>query len=321
MFQSSPARCGRSRADDGAEILKGASVVHSHGMPSVLADFTAEFAVEADRIDSPTTGRLLLGEEQLVLAASEDEQLTVPLSAVFDVRTGSVPKVFDPLPGTPVTVAFERKGSNEVALVASDEATIGKFTTVLFKAILNGTQATVKHPAKLGGRVLDTEFRDSILGVGSDAIEFQTREGTVTVEPAAVIDFNRERRTVDGWERPAVAVDHMQAGEAVTTVAATDSTRRLSILGRYLRREYDKQMAALQEISLSRLETALLTTIYSTGDHGVSMSGVLGIDADRVRKLLQGLREKGLVEPGENAPVLTSRGQVVVTQYLERVND
>ncbi|MXR51817.1 hypothetical protein GRX03_09390 [Halovenus sp. WSH3] len=289
-------------------------------MSSVLADFTAQFTVEADAIETPTKGRLVLRDDKLALAATADEQLVVPLSSVFDVRAGSVPNLFEPLPGTPVTVAFERDGRREVALIATDEQTVRKFTTILFKAILNGSRATVKHPAKLGGRVLGTDFRSAVLAVERERLTFETGEGPVVVALDGVIDFSREHRTVDGRERPVAVVDHVRTGDTITTVTATESNRLLSILGRYLRREYDEQMATLRDLSLSEGETELLTALYSTGDRDIALASVLGIPPEEVQKRLHALHEKGLVESGEHAPVLTSTGQIVVTQYLERVN-
>lgn len=287
---------------------------------SVLADFTARFVADSDDIETPTPARLVLRRDQLVLVASEDEQLTIPLSSVFDVRTDTVPKVFDPLPGTPVTIAVNRMGEKEVVLVAGDESDIRKFTAILFKALLNGTHATLEHPAKLGGRVLDTTARDSILGVEAGGLSFETGDGPVQIALDSVIDFSREPRTVDGQQRPAVVVDHVRNGDTLTTVASTETTRTLSVLGRYLRREYDTQMQSLRELSLSEAETALLTTLYSTGDHSVSLASVLGTAPKRVKQLLQALHEKGLIESHDGSPVLTSKGQIVVTQYLERVN-
>jgi len=289
-------------------------------MSSVLADFTARFDVESDEVDAPTEGRVVLGKGQLVLAASDDEKLTVPLSSIIDITPESVPQVFDSLPGTPVTIAFRRAGDHRIALVAGEEAAIEKFTTVLFKAVLNGTHATIKHPAKLGGRVLDTEFRGGILSIESDAVRIETEDGPVNIALDVVTDFSRETRTVDGHDRPVLVVDHIN-NEAMTTVAATESSRSLSILGRFLRREYEKHMASLQELSLSETETEVLTTVYSTGDRDISLSNVLGIEPEQVKRLLHALHDKGLIEAGDNAPVLTSKGQVVVNHYLERVND
>ena len=289
-------------------------------MSSVLADFTARFNIEADAIDGPVQGRIILGKGQLVLAASGDRKVTIPLSSVIDVTPRSVPQMFDPLPGTPVTVAFRQDGAHAVALVAADESVAEKFSTVLFKAILNGTRATIKHPARLGGRVLDTDFRGGILSAESSAVRIETEEGPVTVSLDAVTDFSRETHTVDGQNRSVLVVDHMHNDEAMTTIVATESTRTLSILGRLLRREYEKYMSDLQELSLSETETEVLTTIYSTGDRDISLANVLGVDPEEVKSHLHALHQVDLIESGEHGPVLTSKGQVVVNHYLERVN-
>jgi helix-turn-helix protein len=290
-------------------------------MSSVLADFRGRFDIESEALDGPVEGRVLLGKGQLILAAGDDEKVTIPLDSVVDLNTGSVPQVFDPLPGTPVTVAFEAAGEHSVALVAADEDTIRKFTTVLFKAVLNGSVASIKHPEKLGGRVLESTFQGGILSLKSGAVVFDTEEGPVSISLDAVVDFNRESRTIDGHDQPAVVVSHIQNNDAMTTVAATDSTRKLSILGRYLRREYRQLMASLENITLSKPETETLATIYSAGDMGVSLSSVLDAKPTTVKQILHSLHEKGLIRSGEDGPVLTSRGQVVVNQYLERVNE
>ena len=289
-------------------------------MSSVLADFTARFNVEAPDIDGPTQGRIVLGKGQLALAASDDQKVTIPLSSVVDITPRSVPRVFDPLPGTPVTVAFKQEGTHEVALVAADDSTIEKFSTVLFKAILNGTRTSVKHPAKLGGRVLDTDYRGGILSAKSGAMRIETEAGPVVVSLDAVTDFSRGTHTVDGQDRSVLVVDHMQNGDALTTIVATESTRTLSILGRLLRREYEKHMSDLQDLSLSEAETEVLTTIYSTGDRDISLANVLGIDPEGVKRHLHALHQADLIESGDHGPVLTSKGQVVVNHYLERVN-
>jgi len=289
-------------------------------MPTVLADFAAYLAVERDDWDTPTRGRVILEESQLVLVAGEGDRLTVPVRSIFDVSVETLPRVFDSMPGRPVTVAY-REGSTRAAVaVAADEETVSKFTTVLFKMLLNGTPVTVRHPAKVGGRVVDSAFRGGLLSVTTSAVEFETEEGPVTVPLRSVIDFDRETRDVNGEDRPVLVASHMDNGEALGTVAAMDSARKLSILGRYLRRHYQQVLASLEDIQLSDPETETLATIYSTGDMAVSLTSVLNEDASTVRRLLHALHEKGLVASEDGNPVLTAKGRIVVTQYLERVN-
>lgn len=289
-------------------------------MSSVLADFPGRFSVASSERDGPADGRIVLGENRLVLAASDDDRVTISLSSVFDVATGNEGGMVEQVPGTPVTVAYEAGANRTTAVVAADETTMGKFTSVLFKALLNGTRVTIKHPAKVGGRVLDTTFKGGLLTLKSGGVVFDTDEGPVTIPLSSIVDFDREIRAVDGTDRPVLVVAHMDNGEALTTLAATESARKLSILGRYLRQTYEKILESLQQITLSEPETETLATLYSTGDMDVSLTSVLEEGPRMIKRILHALHQKGLIESGENNPVLTAKGQIVVNQYLERVN-
>lgn len=289
-------------------------------MSSVLADFNGKFTVDDRDWEPFVDGRVVLGENQLVLAASEDDRLTVPLQSVFDITIGSLPRAFDPIPGYPVVVAFEEGNKRLVTAISGTESTMKKFSAVLFKAILNGTRVTLKHPAKVGGRVMDSSFEGSILSLKSGGVVFDTKEGPLSIPLNAIVDFSREKRVVDGTERPLLIVSHMDNGEALETHAATESPRKLSILGRYLRRTYQKVIDSLTNLTLSEMETEVLTTLYTAGDVGVSITSVLDVEPKKAKRLLHALHQKGLIKSGDNGPVLTAKGQIVVNEYLERVN-
>jgi helix-turn-helix protein len=237
------------------------------------------------------------------------------------VNVGSVPNVFDPLPGSPVTVAYNRGGDYRVALIASDESAIRKFSTVLFKVLLNGTHATIKHPAKLGGRVLDTETRGALLSLENNSVRFETEEGAVVIELDSVIEFSKEDRGLTSDTEAIISVDHMENREAMTTFAAIKSSRKLGLLGRYIRKEYRKLRESLSALSLSETETEVLTAIYSVGDQDLSLVSMLDVDGSEAKRILHSLHEDGLIESGNHGPILTPKGQVVVNQYLERVNE
>lgn len=289
-------------------------------MPSVLADFVAYVFVETEEWDGPQKGRVLVNETQLVVAIDEDQKTVISLDTIFDINIGHKPQFVDSMPGTPVTVGFTAENTRATAVVSTDEQTSEKFRAVIFKAILNGTYTMLKHPAKVGGRVLDTEFEASLLALQSGSVSFDTDEGPLQISLDSVIDFSRETRTVDGDERLVLVVSHVDTGEAMTTVAAMDSARKLSLLGRYMRRRYQRVINSLEQLTLSEQETEVLTTLYSVGDSDISLPGVLGLEPKMVKQLLTSLHENGLIESGDHGPVLTARGQIVVNQYLERVN-
>jgi len=285
---------------------------------SVIADFVATFNSEASARTEPTKGRILLSEKRLVLAG-DDGKVTVPLSSVFDVAVGQVPEGLGEFFSSTVTVAFEKNGSRMVAAIEADDDTIDKFSTVLFKAILNGTQMTVKHPARVGGRVTDASFAPAKLYLKPGVVRFDRPDDPVEISLPAVTEFDRLTQEVRGSKRPVLTIRHMPAGQSLMTHAATDSPRKMSILGRYLRLEYSDLMADLEDVELTDDQVELLVAIYSTGP-AVSLANVVDMEASQVTMVLNDLRDDELVVDGEDGPELTPTGRVVVSQHLEDVN-
>jgi len=285
---------------------------------SVIADFVGKFNASSSERAEPVKARILLSQKRLVMAG-DNGKTTVPLSAIFDVAVGQVPPDLGNFFDSTVTIAFRRDGTRHVAVVEADGEKIDKFSTVLFKALLNGTAMTVKHPAQVGGRVTGEEFYAAELFLRPQSVQFKRGEKTFVVTLSTVTDFERTRREIAGTDREVLSVRHMTDGQAVTTLAATDSTRRMELLGRYLRLEYSDIVGDIRDTSLSETETELLVAIYSTGP-GVSLANVVDTDASQVQMLLTDLREKELIADGEQGPELTAKGRIVVSDTLEDVN-
>jgi helix-turn-helix protein len=288
---------------------------------SAIADFVSTF--NSDRMTSaePVKGRVLLSRKRLVLAVNDDDKLTIPLSSIFDVAVGHVPEDLDGFFQSTVTVAFEEQGQQFIAVIEGGDGKIGKFSTLLFKAILNGTDATIKHPVRVGGRVTDAEFVPAKLTLKPQRVQFKTGDGTVDVSLAAVTEFRRTEREIAGATRPVLQVRHMPEGESMLTMAATSSSRKMSILGRYLRLEYSDLMAELEELEISTDEKELLVAIYSgAGNEGISLPQIVDKDPPKVTLTLNRLEEDELVVDAADGTKLTPKGQVVVNKHLEDVN-
>jgi len=285
---------------------------------SVIADFVAAFNSEASARAEPAKGRILLSEKRLVLAGDEGK-VTVPLSSIFDISVGQVPDDLGDFFSSTVTVAFEQNGNRMVAAVEADDDKIEKFTTVLFKAVLNGTDATVKHPARVGGRVTDASFAPAKLYLKPGSVRFKRSDGTVDIDLSTVSEFDRSSREINGTKRPVLAVRHLDDGQASLSLAAMDSPREMSILGRYLRLEYSDLMSNLEDVTLSEQQVELLVAIYSTGP-SVSLANVVEMGGSQLTMVLNDLKSDELVVDADDGPKLTPKGRVVVSKHLEEVN-
>lgn len=290
---------------------------------SVVADFVGRFYTPD--VATPGTGaagdvprgRILLGEDQLVLAADEIEE-HVPLSAVFDVKLGEVPDKLGPYFDDTVTVAYTNGDERRVVAIEGDDEHIEKFGTVLFKTLLNGTDALVKHPARRGGRVTGAEPRRAKLAVSRGGIGFRTPDGRVEIDLDTVVDVERADRGFGG-DHPVVQFRHLADETAQTTEAAIASSRLTNLLGRYVRTRYSDVQSELDDVGVSEEEEEVLVALYTAP--GVSLSNVVEFDSQRLTVVLRSLREKSLIAETDRETELTVKGQMLASQRLEQVND
>ena len=285
---------------------------------AVVADFPGRFHTEETEAREPVKGRILLSEKQLVLA-TEDTNTRISLSAVVDTNVGSPPQAFKQFFNDTVTIAYKKDGKRRAAIIEANGDNVEKFKTVFFKVIIGGQTVIVKHPAKRGGRITDASDRKMKLGLKRGQLDLKGNDETVTIDLGGVIDFGREQRDIGGKSRPTLSVDHSDAGTTLTTLITLPNGRKLNLLGRYVRLEYSDIMEDLEEIDVGEEEVETLVSLYSAGGSAELGMLVTG-DINETKAIVDKLRDKELVEDGDDGLTLTPKGQVIVNQKIESVN-
>ena len=285
---------------------------------SVVADFVGRVHAASFGTDEPVTGRVLLSQRRLVIA-TDDGKETVPLSRVFDVVVGSVPGDLRSFFNDSVTIAYDGDGSRRSALVEGEPDDMDKFVRVLFKTLLRNVTVTVRHPAKVGGRVTDATDHRASVSVAPGEIRFGNCPEPFAVDLSAVIDYERTDRTLGGTKRPALVFRHVIDERTVTSIATVPNERALNILGRYIKIEYDEAMEDLDSFDPTEEQLEILVSIYSAGGEA-NIADVVTGDVTQTSMILDSLREADLVADGESGTTLTRKGQMIVSSYLESVN-
>lgn len=285
---------------------------------SVIADFVGSFVAEEHGHAEPVQGRIILSQKRLV-AVDDEGTLTIPLSAVFDLVVGSVPQELRGFFRDSITVAYRRGETRYVLVVESETDTIDRFTSVMFKVHLNGLEATVRHPVRVGGRETDAPARTARLRLDAGSVSFAADEDRFAIDIATVSDFQKTRRALDGEQRDLIAVRHMPAENALLTFVSLPTTRLMNLLGRYLRIEYDEMMQELEEIELTEEQIEVLLGIYSAGE-SAALGSLLEMDPSHLTMVLNTLESEGLVVAAADATRLTPTGRTVVNSRLEEVN-
>lgn len=286
-----------------------------------VADFVGRYVVDpsSGMDEEPGDCRVVMSKRRLVIA-SDAGRITIPLSTIVDVVVGNVPSGLQDLFDSTATIAYETDddGVRTVLLEAAND-TVSRFTNLLFRCLLDGTEGVVKHPAKVGGRVTDAEATRGRVSVDSGRVTVSTPEEDFEIDVEAVVDFDRIERAPDGNDRPTLVVTHADGPDVVTTLLSPDSRQTVNLLGRYLRIEYGQVRREIEEIELSDPEKQVLVAAYATGGD-IDFTRILDGNAAQATTVLNSLRDKRLVDEGEDGIALTSRGQVIVIQRFEDVN-
>ena len=283
---------------------------------SVVADFPGWF-YSHQVAGEPPKGRIILGKSQLVVA-SDDVRENIPTSEIFDVKVGDVPDELRTYFNDTVTVAYRDGDARRVVAIEGEDKHIERFSTVLFKVLLNGTPTLVRHPARKGGRVTDADPVKSKLALKWEKIGFKTSDGVIQIDLDDVIGVDRSERDLGYGQHPVVNFRHLSGGEAVMTEAGIESSRKTNLLGRYVRMRYSDVAEELEETTITDEEEEILVALYTAP--GVSLSKVVEFNPQRLTMVLRGLREKGLIADTQEETTLTMKGKVVAGNRLEQVN-
>ncbi|MCO8253390.1 CheF family chemotaxis protein [Haladaptatus sp. AB618] len=285
---------------------------------TVIADFVARFSLDTRESLEPVRGRIVLSQKRLVLAES-GSKTTIPLRSIFDISVGHVPSDLEGFFQDTVTVAYEADDGRHTAVIEAKNDNVGKFKVFLFKAILSGTPVTVKHPARVGGRVTDQGFETGKLRIQSGSVEFLGIPDPFAVDLSGVSYFQKQDRDVGGTTRTVVAIRHADNGQTVTSEFVVAADRKLNLLGRYLRLEYAEISQQAERIDVTEQEMEALVAIYSGANSG-NFAGALGIDAGSASMVLTEIEKKGLVNPANDGLSLTPPAKMIVSDRIEKVN-
>ncbi|AFK18942.1 chemotaxis protein CheF [Haloferax mediterranei ATCC 33500] len=295
---------------------------------SIVVDFVANFVAGGNASFEPVKGRVLMSQRRLILATSKGKT-NIPITSIFDIAVGQVPPEVEEFFDYTVMVGYITGRQRRTTVIGGDRETIEKFSLLLFRAALNGSRAQVTHPARIGGRVLDTPRQPSGLHLDYEAVTFPDDDGPLTengepfhIDLASVIFFEVLERTIDDETRLVLSVQHVKQGQTVTSEITLDSRRKMNILGRYLRLVYHWIKSEVRNVELTEQRLEVLVGLYSTGEMAadVDFSELLGVEEEVLDAEVEELHEEGLIEDEELPTSLTPQGRFVVNEEIEDVN-
>jgi len=292
---------------------------------SIIVDFVANFVAGGDASFDPTKGRVLMSSRRLVLATSKTKT-TIPITAIFDIAVGQVPQEVEEFFDYTVMVGYVDGDHRRTTVIGGDRERIEKFSLLLFRATLNGSTALVTHPAKVGGRVMDTTAQKTGLHLDYESVTFPggdidtESEGPFSIDLASVIFFEViERTNDDGNAKLVLSVQHVENGQTVTSEISMTSRRKMNILGRYLRLIYHWIKSDVRDVDIEEPELEVLVGLYSTAEE-IDLASLLDIEKPELDARLASLYEDDLITSEEPPIDLTPQGRFIVNEEFEDIN-
>ncbi|MFB6129063.1 MAG: CheF family chemotaxis protein [Halorhabdus sp.] len=254
-----------------------------------------------------TQCRIVLTTERIALVA--DEKRIVPLAEIDDV--GGRYDVNQNAAGVANYVTLH-VGDDVILLRAPEE---DAFETELYRAFLDNTIVSVKHPAVKGGVVQNVEWQRAKVKLTDEAVKLAVEDGQyVTIGRDDIGDVETDDRTVDGTERRVFEVEHTDGeGRSVETYL-TGEGQQVTILEAIFEEGVERNRANLD---LSPTEQQIVMALHS----GVSPFDVpefVDEDVEDIEGIFDRLIELDVIETvRERTEVeITSRGRQVASEEM-----
>ncbi len=298
------------------------------GSPVVTVETTVACSAFAD--GQPTGTRVFLGPQELLFVRNDDsmtpEHTRIELSAVVDQSLDHLPAQLEDAFDSAVTLAYDEGDGQRLAIVELSGNKQRGFANAVFKQILSECRIVVTHPARRGGRVLNTSATGGTLTVDDRSVsitvddEDDEDEAEFTIQLSDVIYFELEKQTFEEQRFRSLSVRHLgETGEAVKTTIAVRDERKHKLFQRFVRRGYRERKRKIEGMTLTEEYKEVLVALYSAGDQ-FDISMIIDKPASELQKILSSLGGVGLVRMSDNGAVLTGLGHVVVNEKIEDVN-
>lgn len=234
------------------------------------------------------------------------------LNEIFDVRLGKPPQAAEnAFSGTVLIIGFERNGQRVVLFVDGSTSTLERFSGLLFRRLLDGTEVAVCHPSSIGGRVTDRPTNIGELRVTPGIIGCTGVTHPLNIDLDSIVDVARSEKELLGRKEASVNLQYVKQGVVVGVQLSINPPRKLNLLVRYLRRSYSKLIRQARSLNPPEPVVQVLTRLYAYGGSTDSRA-MLSKESDNPKALLQTIVDNELVELVDGEVRLTMLGWVLV---------
>ena len=294
------------------------------GDPILTTETTVACSGLAD--GQPVPCHVVLAKTELLVVRADDtmsdEHTSIPVPSIVDLATNHIPSQFEDTFDSTVAIAYDEDDNRQLAVLElRGNKQIG-FSNELFKLALRYCEAVVTHPAKEGGRVLDTEPVQSELSIDDRSLSVTSVENDeeFSIRLSDIIHLEMGKQTYEKLRLRSLSVRHLDEDQtAAETAIKLRNDRKHKLFERFVRQSYRKRKQKTQQLTIPEEHQEVLVALYSVSAE-MDISMIINKSAEELESILSSLQNVGLIRMGKKGAVLTGLGRIVVNEQIEDVN-
>ncbi|MFB6080268.1 MAG: CheF family chemotaxis protein [Haloferacaceae archaeon] len=216
---------------------------------SVIADFRADVWSSTTGADAERS-RVVLSRKRIVIVAEGSPEVTIPVSAVFDVAPDQAPAHLETDVERLVSIGFLLDGTRHTATIGAEADTAWKAIECLFTVRLSDTEVIVVHPSRVGGAARNTPPHPATLSVSATDLTLTGADTTLSLAAADLLGFEHVTAEEGTATHPTIRLRHESGTATVHTDVTFESKVAANVFGRYLRVHSDATPSAPGSISV-----------------------------------------------------------------------
>lgn len=287
----------------------------------VQASVSTRFAGQGIENGRPTGGSIVLGQQELVLVSRDQtgvaDTLRIPFNSIVDVAPGYVPGplvgVFDETVG----IAYHDDHNDRKIVVCELPQDIGwDFQQKLFTSLLDGVETVV---ANLSEGLSDTskiEPETRTLSTTERTLKLERPDSEtlpVRIRLSTIVGIEKKPMETEVGYDMGLTIHHLRVNANVATMELrpTDDIKK-QLLHRYLSEHHERQLRKARNASLSNEQREVLDALHDAGD-GRELVAIVDMNTARVSKVVQSLKDLGLVRDSRTGIALAGTGYLVTS--------
>lgn len=287
----------------------------------VQVSVSTRFAGQGIENGRPTGGSIVLGQRELVLVSRDQtgvaDTLRIPFDSIVDVAPGYVPGPLEGVFDETVGVAYNDDRDDRKIVVCELPRDIGwDFQQTLFTSLLDDVETVAANLSEGIDDISEIEPETRTLSTTERTIKLEnpdTETLPVRIRLSTIVGIEEKPMETEVGYQMGLTIHHLRVNANVVTMEMRPTSEvEKQLLQRFLTEHHERQLAKARNASLSNEQREVLDALHDAGD-GRDLVAIVDMNTARVSKVVQSLKDLGLVRDSRTGVALTGTGYLVTS--------